>query len=251
MVEKHKTAERGTKKQNKWGKKRKGMSEKKAMQESRRRMVEKKRSRKEQRQGWTEGETKTGEERRKKDRLEMEKLVRFYSGQDLIWSQVGSSQRQSSSVNHHPSGCWHSERPGSNLCRSTDLSTDHSISAHPPTKVSVPTSPSWVSRPCQKSFSTSSPGLHPVAFAALSTRLNITRLLLWHSAVTWQNPLSKAIYSSLFTVELSIKHQELVQDCLLCSCWSLCCNHMLSTVRSNSWHLLSTELRAKVSSFCV
>lgn len=60
------------------------MSEKKAIQESRRRMVEKKRSRKEQRQGWTGGETKTGEEQRKKERLEMEKLVRFYFGQDLI-----------------------------------------------------------------------------------------------------------------------------------------------------------------------
>lgn len=181
----------------------------------------------------------------------MEKLVRFYFGQDLIWSQVGSSQRQSSSVNHHPSGCWHSERPGSNLCRSADLSTHHSTTTTP-TKVSVPTGPSRVSRPCQKSISTSSPGLRPVAFAPLSTRLNITRLLLRHSAVTWQNPLSKAIYSSLFTAELSIKRRcELVQDCLLCSCWSLCCNHMLSTVRSNSWHLLSTELRAKVSSFCV
>lgn len=222
------------------------------MQGSRGRMVEKKRSRKEQRQGWTEGETKTGEEGRQKERLEMEKLVRFYFGQDLIWSQVSSSQRQSSSVNHHPSGCWHSERPGSNLCRSTDLSTHRSIPPPPPTKVSVPTGPSRVSRRCQKPISTSSPGLHPVAFAPLSTRLNVTRLLLQHSAVTWQNPLSKAIYSSLFTAELSIKHQcGLVEDCLLCSCWSVCCNHMLSTVRSNSWRLLSTELRAKVSSYCV
>lgn len=35
--------------------------------------------------------------------------------------------------------------------------------------------PSGMSRPCQKSISTSSRGLHPVAFATPSTRLSITR----------------------------------------------------------------------------
>lgn len=60
-----------------------------------------------------------------------EKVGRFYFGQDLIWSQVSCSQHQSSLVNHHPSGRWHSERPGSNLCRSSDLSTHNSISSPP------------------------------------------------------------------------------------------------------------------------
>lgn len=139
----------------------------------------------------------------------MEKLVRFYFGQDLIWSQVSSSQHQSSSVNHHPSGCWHSERPGSNLCRSTDLSTHNSISPPPQKKVSaaVPTNTSRMSSPCQKSISTSSSGLHPVVFATLSTPPNLR-----HSAMS---PLSKPIYSFLFAAELSIKHKRgFIQECL-------------------------------------
>lgn len=36
-------------------------------------------------------------------------------------------------IHHHPSGCWHSERPGSNLCRSTDPST-HPTSPPSPLK---------------------------------------------------------------------------------------------------------------------
>lgn len=91
-----------------------------------------------------------------------EKVVRFYFGQDPIWSQVSSSQHQSSPVNHHPSGCWRSQRPGSKLCRSSDPSTHNSMSSPPEVREAAPTKPLQEESSMLEIYSTSSPGLHPV-----------------------------------------------------------------------------------------
>lgn len=95
-----------------------------------------------------------------------------------IWSQVSSSQNQSSPVNHHPSGCWHSQRPGSNLCRSSDPSTHNSIPPPPKSRRLHQPNPSRRSLPCWKSIP---PHLQVYI---LSTCFNITKLLLHHSAMT-------------------------------------------------------------------